>query len=275
MSSSYTACAPSIQYDGISCLNTHQLNEIAKALNKTGAKIQYNRIHNKKQLYDTVRNHVSSCYNNDDTCLFNEKENDFIKYLDKTVLNELKMFTMKPKIPNGKYAWLSDHDINKVLRQYQRKYSDFIFLGAVPRDFYKLNNNYPKKWKISYKDINKIINYGKKKLAIVANLDTAENGGSHWIAIYIDLDSSSIEYFDATGHNPPKDLRIFINKIASIYNLKIKINKNRHQKRNSECGVYSIVYIISRLNGKTFNNIVQNEVSDNVMNKMRGVIFRK
>ena len=32
-------------------------------------------------------------------------------------------------------TWLSTLDIQSVLKQFEKKYTDFIFLGAVPADF--------------------------------------------------------------------------------------------------------------------------------------------
>jgi len=57
--------------------------------------------------------------------------------------------------------------------------------------------------------------------------------------------------------------------------MKIKINDNRHQYKNSECGMYCIYFITSLLDGKTFENIVQNIVDDDTMNGKRNDFYNK
>ena len=56
--------------------------------------------------------------------------------------------------------------------------------------------------------------------------------------------------------------------------LEKKINTIEHQKKDSECGVYSLNYIISRLHGRTFEDITENIVRDNIMNSNRQKYFR-
>ena len=51
-------------------------------------------------------------------------------------------------------------------------------------------------------------------------------------------------------------------------------NPTRHQFKNSECGVYSINFILELLNGKSFDDICNTELPDNDINKLRKKIFR-
>ena len=53
----------------------------------------------------------------------------------------------------------------------------------------------------------------------------------------------------------------------------IRYNKIRHQFKNSECGVYSMNFIIRLLNGESFNAITQNITKDDDMNECRKVYF--
>ena len=49
----------------------------------------------------------------------------------------------------------------------------------------------------------------------------------------------------------------------------------RHQRDNSECGVYSISFIVARLTGKSWEDIVlNNRWIDSQMVEMRKVYFR-
>ena len=57
------------------------------------------------------------------------------------------------------------------------------------------------------------------------------------------------------------------------HTLDIKINKNRHQYKNSECGVYCIYFITSLLDGKSFEEVENNIISDDNMNAKRQKFF--
>ena len=57
--------------------------------------------------------------------------------------------------------------------------------------------------------------------------------------------------------------------------LEIKINKVRHQYKNSECGMYCIYFITSLLDGKTFETVVKNIIDDDTMNNKRNDFFNK
>ena len=45
------------------------------------------------------------------------------------------------------------------------------------------------------------------KMGFILNLDTSDQKGSHWVAIYIDAkDDNSVEYYDSFGNDPPERL---------------------------------------------------------------------
>ncbi len=72
-------------------------------------------------------------------------------------------------------------------------------------------------------------------------------------------DSCVIEYFDSSGDPTPKeDVNKFISKYFS--NHKLLTNSIKHQKDNINCGVYVIEYIIQRLQGKTFKQLIANPI---------------
>jgi len=55
--------------------------------------------------------------------------------------------------------------------------------------------------------------------------------------------------------------------------LDVKYNKVRHQYKNSECGVYSMNFIIRLLRGEGFKEISKSKVIDDQMNQCREVYF--
>lgn len=285
-------CAPNIdKQDHYTCFTMEELENVAKSFN--------NYIKKNKQCPIKISNNKSkSGGNNIDYCLVNKKiringktkkelwesiynrlksvctseycwlDLDFIKHIDDNQFKEkIIFFTFKPKMTFTRDQWLNTQDINNVLQQYQELNPNFKFLGALPSDFYKIT-------KVDY---SKIFDY--KKLAIVFNLDEHDQRGSHWVAFIIDNSNKTLEYYDSTGKLPNKNIKYFINIVWKYLqkhdlNYKIYINKTKHQHGNSECGVYSIYFIIQRFLGFDFKYITENVILDEQMNKFRDIIFR-
>lgn len=190
---------------------------------------------------------------------------DFVSQVtDAALRKKLKTVTFKPQAPPGRYDWLNTNDINAVLVQYEQKFSDFTFLGALPSDFFKLVN-------MNYNSLKRYALVG-----IVFNLDTHDKTGSHWVAFVIDNKNKNLEYFDSVGDPPNKIISKFISKLRKIgYNdYELRINTTVHQTKNTECGVYSIYYTIGRLKGISSDKLFSKVVGDSKMNKFRDYIFR-
>ena len=122
---------------------------------------------------------------------------------------------------------------------------------------------------------------GINKLGIIFNLDPHDKPGSHWVGMFIDLKKGHALFFDSYGSRPPKEVRTLMLRLDRYFeNKKIKNrlvdhNKLRHQYKNSECGVYSIAFILRMLAGDSFKNINKNKVSDDEINQCRNVYFSK
>jgi hypothetical protein len=92
--------------------------------------------------------------------------------------------------------------------------------------------------------------------------------------------TSTIEYFDSTGVAPRKQIREHIIHIKKRIEeltestVKVYINKKEHQKSNTECGMYSLYFITERLKGRTYSDIVENEIiPDKKMMELRDSLF--
>lgn len=193
---------------------------------------------------------------------------DFINNIkDSNLKEKVKYFTFKPKVSTTKNRWLSTQDINNVLQQYQELFPLFKFVGALPSDFYKVT-------KVHY---NQVFKYDK--IGIIFNLDTHNKPGSHWVAFLIDNKKKTLEYYDSVGKMPNKNIQTFINKMYEYlkqkgYEYNRFYNKKKHQFENSECGVYSIYFLIQRLLGFDFDYVTNNVIKDKKMKEFRNVIFR-
>lgn len=231
-----------------------------------------NNIDNKseEELYNSLAKRLSKLCK-DENCWMNLQ---FIEEIpDSSFVENLKFFVFKPKMYGDRWKWLSTMDINYVLKQYEHFDSTFKFLGAQPCDFLELINK---------KDINNILNDKNiKKIGIVLNWDTHNNRGSHWVSIFIDKNEKipTIEYFDSTGDSPNDNKWIkktlnYLKNSKTLKNSNLLINKMEHQKGNTECGVYSIYFIIQRILGNDFKSITEKIVDDNDMNLFRDFIFQ-
>ena len=126
-------------------------------------------------------------------------------------LNNISDSRLLPKKPaewyKNKTAWLSNFDIEDVLTHYHKcKKYNYEFIGVFTVDFAVKETN----GKCKYYDnkctpnIRNNIENNKKYLGIVTNLDTFDQGGSHWTSIFIVIDptlpSYGIYYYDSGGN---------------------------------------------------------------------------
>lgn len=199
-----------------------------------------------------------------------------IKFLNADTKDVVQHEIFRPLGPQGKFDWLSTFDINYALAQYENKYPDFKFLGAVPIDFEELDY-------LPFKKINFDDFYleGKTKIGVVFNLDEHYKNGSHWVSLFSDLENGQIYFSDSTSAKPDKRIINFMGKIENylkqkrkLKNIDVRYNKTQHQRGNTECGVYSINFILRLLKGKTFDHITRKRVSDEKINKCRLVYFK-
>lgn len=283
-------CAPSKNYKDGSCFSLKSLKKIAESYNLKNPNNKINITDDKEKLVEVLENKLKDkC--NDQTCWIRM---DFIKALND---EEIEKNTFRPEGPIKKNEWLSTTDINGVVEQYQQKNKNFLFLGAVPADFEEISVLGIDK--LNFDDLQK---EGKTKIGMVINLDEHWKSGSHWVALYTDLEKGQIYYFDSFAKKPYKRTRKFINKILKhlyknkfnkdikingvieklkdnktineLNNFDIRYNTIQHQFNNSECGVYSINFIVRLVGGESFDDITKNITKDDKMTECRKTYFR-
>lgn len=285
-------CAPSKSYKDGSCFSLKSLKKIAENYNLKNPKKKISISDNKSKLVEDLENKLKDkC--NDQTCWLRM---DFIKAMKD---EEIEENTFRPEGPKNRKEWLSTTDINNVVSQYQEKNKSFLYLGAVPADFQELEI-----LGIGDLDFNELINDNKHEIGMVINLDESWKSGSHWVSFYANLKKNQIYYFDSFGKKPYKRTRKFVNDILKFlykkkYNKELKINKVlknlkgggpkkiddlkpfdvrynsiQHQFSTSECGVYSMNFVIRLALGETFDEITKNVTKDPDMNRCRGTYFR-
>lgn len=277
-------CAPGKDFKEGSCFTFDDLKELAEAYNKAHAdKISVDDYKTKKALLKELIKRFKEQYECDDqVCWLGTK-------VGKKISADIKEYTFRPTGPEEKYGWLSTEEIENVMKQYEKIHTDFKFLGAVPSDFDEIPAYETTDLQFSKLETT------TPKLGLVINLDTHDMSGSHWVALYANLKTNTIYYFDSFKKPPQNRVRTFVTRLLSYMANKssrkldikkfmedyqesdefdVRYNKIQHQYKNSECGVYSIHFLIKLLEGNDFDKIVNNIIDDATMNKYRHTIFR-
>ena len=234
---------------------------------------EYDKLHTLWSLLDNKLKNIC----NDEFCWTKQQ---FIKN-DNEILEEFRP-EMPTKWKDNKNEWLTTLDIEAVMKQYEKKYNDFMFVGPVPIDFdTELHPGYCVINELCKINLNKMKNNGKTKLGVIFNLDPHDKPGSHWVSMYADFDKlNEIYYFDSYGLKEPKEVTTLMNRLKEQSEkmgnkTKIYVNNVRHQFKNSECGVYSINFILKLLEGNTFEDLRDNIIKDDEMEENREKLFIK
>lgn len=259
-----------------SCYNKNQLLRIVQSYNNKNTpsnQIKVSTNDNKNTIWNAIEDRmIKDCDN--EAC--------WIKKLNVSDIDINHVF--RPERPIGKYQWLSTTDIRNVLKQYEHIYSNFVFLGPVPMDFCDLTGN-----EVCNIDLRALARSNVNKVGVVFNTDPSDKPGKHWVSMFIDLEIGEIGYFDSYGMAPLAPqivhlINIVKQQYEGLYNRPISVNLNcnndicvskvQHQTNNSECGVYSINFIVERLTGKPWKDIVHNKIHDEQMVNRRKYYFR-
>ena len=281
-----------------SCLTTDALHMLKKSFNKhyPEKKIETS---DPKQIWENLHNKIPEC--DKETCWLNSIP-------DTKLQNKLKTELFTPFQPSewkhNKYAWLSNYDIDAVLEQY-KSYPDFIHLGPTPIDFDHKKTDGQCVWnELCQLSLSSEYKKGVRKIGIIYNLDTHRGPGTHWVSMFINLSESESEsgekpfifYFNSTSQPMPKQIHDLIERLQKQWmefkGKKFLVYKNtrvKHQRSNSECGMYSLFFIITCLTRKmdlkpgkelSSNDLVElfsgkHRIDDKYVAKFRDIYFNK
>lgn len=206
--------------------------------------------------------------------------------ISKTEKQRLRSY-LRPKIPktwkDKPNTWLDNFNIEDVMKQYEEMCPWFVFLGVFPIDFsisnpYNHSNDpkclYPETCNIKLKEY---YEKGTRSIGVIFNLDTHDKSGSHWVAMYIDFHSINRPmsmYFDSYGYKAPNDIALLM-KYFKIENPRIKLmyNARRFQYGHSECGMFSLFFIISMISRIPFKKFCKMKIDDKKMLELRKFLF--
>jgi Ulp1 protease family, C-terminal catalytic domain len=196
-----------------------------------------------------------------------DKEDCWLKEIKDTQMQrDLDAIVFAPDRPpswtNSPNEWLSNFDILAILRQYEKKHRDFKMIGPTPIDF---DTRPPEDggkcvWQeLCTFDLANYIQRGIRQFGIVFNLDTHDKNGSHWVSLFICAapKRAFAFFFDSAGSPPPKEVVSLVEKIQGQWGQMdstpmsfIQNAPHTHQYGNTECGMYSLIFIVTMLTGK-------------------------
>ena len=237
-----------------SCYTPQILEQIKDAYNK-GHPTSPIEATDPTEIWKQLREKLKDCPTED--CWLKElKDEKMRKRIDRYIFAPDQPYEWNEN-PN---EWLSNYDILNVLEQYETTYPIFDFIGPTPIDFDTKKSHSSQ---CVYNDLcsfslKQKMKEGKKKIGVIFNTDPHTKSGSHWISMFIDVDEKLIYFFDSAGDKPPKEVDVLAQRIMeqgkqlvpSIHFEYMKNHPNQHQKGGTECGMYSLFFIITMLTGE-------------------------
>jgi len=186
------------------------------------------------------------------------------------------------KNPN---EWLSSVDILDVMKQYEKAYKCFEFMGPSPIDFDTKMMGDQCVWEELCKfNLQEQINSGKTKIGIIFNTDKHTGGGKHWFSLFINIKKGEIFFYDSAGDMAGKEIQALIDRVIEQGKklnkpIAFKMDSNypvEHQMGTTECGVYSLYFIVHMLEDKlTGHYLKTHKIKDKYMQKFRKVYFNE
>ena len=184
------------------------------------------------------------------------------------------------KKPN---EWLSSTDILDVMRQYEKAYKCFVFLGPSPIDYDTRKLYGECIWQeLCQFNLKEQIKNGKKKIGIIFNLDPHYKPGSHWVSLFVNVKKKQIYYFDSAGEAIPPNIMKFVDEVTKqgkALGIDFKFDQNHpveHQYGNTECGIYAIYFIVHMLEDKINSYYLKHHIlKDKYIEKFRKIYFNE
>jgi len=274
---------------GETCLSLEALEHIQQAWNKEHknaplrARTRKGNAQNRRAgLWREIRDAMKNYYKCDtEYCVL--KKAPGLSAKDKTAMARKYFRPEKPAEWNKKETtWLDSFNLEDVMNQYEDGYDKFEFIGPVPIDFADPQNQSPFLGDSTGKcivdelcklDLKDALKKGTERIGIIFNLDKHDEPGSHWICAFVDYPKKGAYYFDSYGLPPPPEISRFLEKCKEQGCDTVLYNDIRHQRKDSECGMYCLYVIICLLKGRSFQQICTDIVRDDTMNAFRDVLF--
>jgi hypothetical protein len=213
------------------------------------------------------------------------------------LIDKIKFDNLKPVAAVDKYTWLNNSQLDQIQEHFNKYYKYYKYSYVHMADLVMIDHQNIKHIKddiFSVKELDfvKVLKEDSnfKYYGVIFNTDTSDKGGQHWFSIFMDFSSEgthnnpwTIEYFNSVGTKIMSNLKEFFIKLALTISKElnktcvfVQVTNIQHQASNTgTCGIYSLFYIFSRLQGvpyKDFNE-KQFKVDDNIIVQIRQKFF--
>ena len=258
------------------CYSKNSLEKIKKMWNKRHPdKVIFTN--DSKEIWSQLKNNLKDVCSTE-RCWIKQK------FMENSLDSELLNNTHAPYAPKSwkenPNEWLSSNDIEKVMKQYEIYYPNFIFIGPSPIDFDKKLMFGECVWNdLCNLNIIKLLKEGKNKIGIIFNTDPHNKSGAHWISLFIDMKRKFIFYFDSNGDKVPREIMSLIERIEK-QGTEINIdfityfNRKEHQYSNTECGMYSLYFLNQMITtNKIPSEFNSKRIPDKDVEELRKIYF--
>ena len=263
----------------------------------------YNKMHatdpvldeDPRRMYSHLKNKLEPTCGAKENCWLNEISDPKVRHN----LEDTTFATPQPsewkREPN---KWLSNFDLENVLKQYELAYPEFHLLGptVLDYDFVEADGACVEEemCHFSLKDLLDPPDKSTTKktmLSIIFNLSKHDEPGTHWTTMFVDCNNKFIYYYDSALNPVPAQITKFRKEIMRQgkrlgIHFKYHQNNHQHQKSNTECGMYSLFFTIVMLTGKISsesNRVLSPQekirifsksvIPDEIMKKHRSIYF--
>lgn len=223
---------------------------------------------------------------------------DFVSYfvrehpeLGKKYIETISYYRFKAEGPRETTELVSNFDIINILNRWQYEFPDFYSYGFAMIDFADTKSDLARIAPSNLIKGLKIVNDEKeleikkfKTFACVINTDHSNGRGKHWVCIFGDCRNDkkwTIEFFNSSGNPPTSEIVEWMEYARDNLNKlnpgKVKtrvVSSIRHQNSRTECGIYSLYYIRSRLDGVSYKVLASARIKDEAMIEFRKHLFR-
>jgi hypothetical protein len=271
-------CSPENDQNEFTCYSNEDLFKLRDLWNSRHPDVKITT-NSPKEIWNILKNKYSQVCDRE-SCWINK-----IAKSDKDKKNLIDAFAPEApeewkKNPN---EWLSSVDILDVMKQYEKKYKCFEFMGPSPIDYdtHKLYGECV--WEeLCHFSLSEQIKKGKTKIGIIFNTDPHFKGGKHWISLFINIKKKQIFFFDSAGDPIPKQIKKFVDTVIEQGHklpekIEFQFDQNypvEHQYGNTECGIYSLYFIVHMLEDKITSHYLKTHIlKDEYMQNFRKVYF--
>lgn len=271
------------------CSSLEIIKKMVEFLEATGEKMSHDNLNDENVKIEIIEKLKEKTGCESESCVV--QDDKFKEFAGSLLVNENLKKNFKTKGPSHSTEWLSNFDIDDVLKEIKKNYTDEKFWN-IPfqmRDFKKISpgETAPKHVKNSNLetfDLCGKYREGYKCFGVVINTDYSTGNGIHWFCLFVDmrLDHFTIEYFNSSGNAPLTEIKAWMKKTRVVLEKEfpgkkvsdLVVSKVEHQKDDHSCGVYSLYYIISRVSKIPYKYFMENLIKDSKMHKFRKFLFR-